>query len=158
MDAMNLQELFDNNLLKISVLKHLNIQNKTIMKVLDLNDFKRQTFSRYLLFSKNEIEEIKINNSNLFDEIEEEYKKHRNIELVLQKINSIFSVNIQPDFVEEKKIKLPHKEKPIEEVNPVNEEPEDNGTSLSNVRDLLKNQSSGLSFMDELREERKKSK
>ena len=113
MDAMNLQELFDNNLLKISVLKHLNIQNKTIMKVLDLNDFKRQTFSRYLLFSKNEIEEIKINNSNLSDEIAEEYKKNRNIALVLQKINSIFTDNIQPDFVEEKKIKLPHKEKPI---------------------------------------------
>lgn len=95
---MNLKDLFEKNLLKISFLKSLNIQNSLVIKLLGLEAFKDRTFSRYLIFQKKEIEEIGEINKDFFDELKEEYLSHRNVEILLRKIDLNFFNNIEEDL------------------------------------------------------------
>lgn len=95
---MNLKDLFEKNLLKISFLKSLNIQNSLVIKLLGLEAFKDRTFSRYLNFQKKEIGEIGEINKVFFDELKKEYLSHRNVEILLKKIDLKFFNNIEEDL------------------------------------------------------------
>ena len=154
---MNLLEEFNKNLLKIAILKNLSIKNQLIMKLLNLEHFKRQTFASYLLKSKQEIKYLINLHSEKIEDLKKEYLSHRDISLILKSIDSIFytssieqSVKIDSDKNEEEIIVEDSKEKAID--NDLKEDHEPLSTSAFN--DLIKSKNSD-SFLKDLRKRKR---
>lgn len=89
---MSLLEDFENNLLEIAAFKFLGCSNKSIMNILNLTHIKRQTFASYLLRQKDNISSIEKLNDVFFEELNKEYISHRNMQLILNRINSEFKL------------------------------------------------------------------
>lgn len=89
---MNLIESFRHRLFEITALKYVGVNNQRILNLLNLN-IKPSVFRVYLVREKNEISEIEALNNELFNELLNDFKKHRNAENILNKINQIHSSN-----------------------------------------------------------------